>query len=54
MPIFASILRIPVAMHNVAEEKIFRPKAYAYFGTSDLEGAYFRACANFGPLYGRK
>jgi len=50
----ASMLRIPVGMHNVAEEKIFRPKAWASFGTSNLEGADFRACANFGPLYGRK
>jgi len=49
-----SILRIPVALHNVAEEKIFRPKAWASFGTSDLESADFRACANFGPLYGRR
>lgn len=50
----ASILRIPVAMHNIPEEKIFRPKAWSSFGTSDLEGADFRACNNFGPLYGRK
>ena len=50
----ASMLRIPVAMHNVPEEQIFRPKAWASFGTSDLEGADFRACNNFGPLYGRK
>jgi len=50
----SSILRIPVAMHNVPEEKIFRPKAWASFGTSDLESADFRACENFGPLYGRK
>ncbi|MBU0472841.1 MAG: L-fucose isomerase [Bacteroidetes bacterium] len=50
----ASILRIPVNMHNVEEEKIFRPSAWNAFGTQDLEGADFRACANFGPLYGRK
>ena len=50
----ASMLRIPVAMHNVPEEKIFRPKAWTSFGTSDLESADFRACNNFGPLYGRK
>ena len=50
----ASMFRIPVAMHNVPEEKIFRAKAWASFGTSDLEGADFRACENFGPLYGRK
>jgi L-fucose isomerase len=50
----ASMLRIPVAMHNVLEEQIFRPKAWASFGTSCLEGADFSACANFGPLYGKK
>ena len=46
----ASILRIPVCMHNVAPEKIFRPAAWAAFGM-DLEGADYRACANFGSLY---
>ena len=50
----ASMLRIPVAMHNVPEEQIFRPKAWASFGTKDLESADFRACENFGPVYGRK
>jgi len=50
----SSMLRIPVAMHNVPEEKIFRPKAWASFGSSCLEGADFRACDNFGPLYGKK
>jgi L-fucose/D-arabinose isomerase len=49
----ASMLRIPVYMHNVAEERVFRPSAWAAFGTTDLEGADFRACANFGPLYGK-
>ncbi|WP_035172025.1 L-fucose isomerase [Caldanaerobius polysaccharolyticus] len=49
----ASILRIPVAMHNVPEEKIFRPSAWGAFGTMDLEGADYRACQNFGPLYGK-
>jgi L-fucose isomerase len=49
----ASILRIPVCMHNVPEEKIFRPSAWSAFGTSDVEGADYRACANFGPLYGK-
>ena len=48
----ASILRIPVFMHNVPEEQIFRPSAWNSFGTADTEGADFRACANFGPLYG--
>lgn len=49
----ASILRIPVSMHNVAEGSVFRPSAWNAFGTGDLEGADFRACRNFGPLYGR-
>jgi L-fucose isomerase len=47
----ASMLRIPVYMHNVAAEKVFRPSAWTTFGTADLEGADFRACANFGPPY---
>jgi L-fucose isomerase len=47
----ASMLRIPVYMHNVAEDTIFRPSAWSAFGTADLEGGDFRACANFGPLY---
>lgn len=47
----ASMLRIPVYMHNVNEEKVFRPSAWTTFGTAGLEGADFRACANFGPLY---
>ena len=46
----ASMLRIPVCMHNVPEEKIFRPSAWNAFGM-DKEGADYRACANFGPLY---
>ena len=50
----ASMLRIPVCMHNVSEDRIYRPSAWAAFGTKDLEGADYRACANFGPLYGRK
>ncbi len=49
----ASMLRIPVYMHNVAEEKLYRPSAWSAFGTAELEGADFRACANFGPLYGQ-
>ncbi len=48
----AAMLRIPVYMHNVPEEKIYRPHAWAAFGTDDLQGADFRACANFGSLYG--
>ena len=45
-----SMLRIPVCMHNVPEEKIFRPAAWGAFGM-DKEGADFRACAAYGPLY---
>jgi L-fucose isomerase len=47
----ASMLRIPVYMHNVPVEKIFRPSTWNAFGTADLESADFRACENFGPLY---
>lgn len=47
----AAMLRIPVYMHNVPEEEVFRPSAWNCFGTADLEGADFRACGNFGPLY---
>ena len=47
----ASMLRIPVAMHNVDDDKIFRPSAWSLFGTQDKESADYRACANFGPLY---
>ncbi len=47
----AAMLRIPVYMHNVGAERVFRPSAWAAFGTADLEGADYRACANFGPLY---
>lgn len=46
-----SMLRIPVGLHNVPDEKIFRPASWNAFGTKDLEGADFRACAAYGPLY---
>ena len=46
-----SMLRIPVGLHNVPDEKIFRPAAWNAFGTKDLEGADYRACAAYGPLY---
>ena len=46
----ASMLRIPVCMHNVPDEKVFRPAAWNAFGM-DKEGADFRACKNFGPTY---
>ena len=45
-----SMLRIPVCMHNVPDDQIFRPAAWNAFGM-DKEGADFRACANFGPTY---
>ena len=45
-----SMLRIPVCMHNVPEEDIFRPAAWNAFGM-DKEGADYRACKNYGPLY---
>lgn len=47
----ASILRIPVSMHNVEESKIFRPAVWNAFG-QDREGSDYRSCENFGPLYG--
>lgn len=47
----ASMLRIPVALHNVPEEEIYRPHAWAAFGTDNLEAADFKACATYGPLY---
>ena len=49
----ASVLRIPVYMHNVDQSRVFRPSAWNCFGTENLESADFRACQNFGPLYGR-
>nr|WP_319397364.1 L-fucose isomerase [uncultured Carboxylicivirga sp.] len=47
----ASMLRIPVCMHNVDNDDVFRPSAWASFG-EDKEGADYRACNNYGPLYG--
>ena len=46
----ASILRIPVCMHNVEDNEIFRPSAWNAFGM-DKEGADYRACQNYGPIY---
>ncbi|WP_114781719.1 L-fucose isomerase [Botryobacter ruber] len=46
----ASMLRIPVCMHNVSEEKVFRPSAWAAFGM-DPEGSDYRACQTYGTLY---
>jgi L-fucose isomerase len=48
----ASMLRIPVCMHNVGEQNIYRPSAWTAFGANDPQGADFRACANFGSIYG--
>jgi L-fucose isomerase len=48
----ASMLRIPVYMHNVSEHKSFRPHAWAAFGVMEPMGADYRACDNFGPVYG--
>ena len=47
----ASMLRIPVSLHNLPEEKIYRPHAWAAFGTNDTEAADFAACKHYGPLY---
>jgi L-fucose isomerase len=47
----ASMLRIPVAMHNVAEENVFRPSTWSLCGALEPQSADYRACANFGPLY---
>lgn len=47
----ASMLRIPVAFHNIEADRIYRPHSFNGFGTSDLEGQDFRACAYYGPLY---
>lgn len=49
----AALLRIPVYMHNIPTERIFRPHAWAAFGTEGLESADFRACTTYGPLYGK-
>ena len=48
----ASMLRIPVNMHNVPEERIFRPHSWAAFGTEDSQSADYRACQTYGPIYG--
>lgn len=47
----ASMLRIPVNMHNVNPSRIFRPHSWSGFGTQDLQSADYRACAAYGPLY---
>lgn len=47
----ASLLRIPVCMHNIPEEQIYRPAVWNAFGMNK-EGADYLACKNYGPLYG--
>ena len=47
----ASMLRIPVALHNLPEDKVYRPHAWAAFGAQDTEAADFAACKHYGPLY---
>ncbi len=46
-----SMLRIPVTLHNVPDEKIFRPACWNAFGTKELEAADMKACEVYGPLY---
>lgn len=47
----ASILRIPIDMHNVPEDRVFRPSSWDRFGSLEPQGADYRACATYGPLY---
>jgi L-fucose isomerase len=47
----ASMLRIPVCMHNIEDKEIFRPSSWNGFGTDNRESADYRACRNFGSLY---
>lgn len=47
----ASMLRIPVSMHNVAPKRIYRPHSWGAFGTENLQAADFAACQAYGPLY---
>jgi len=49
----ASMLRIPVAMHNVSADRIFRPSTWGAFGAMDPQGADYRACSTLGPLYSK-
>ena len=48
----ASMLRIPVSLHNVPDAQVWRPHAWSAFGTRDTEAADFAACKHYGPLYG--
>lgn len=47
----ASMLRIPVSMHNLTEDELFRPHAWGAFGTDNRESADYTACKSYGPLY---
>lgn len=47
----SSMLRIPVALHNLEDNQLYRPHSWAAFGTKDLEAADFAACKHYGPLY---
>ncbi len=47
----ASMLRIPVSLHNVEDADLYRPHSWNAFGTKDREAADYRACAAYGPLY---
>ena len=49
----AAMLRIPVTMHNVPAEKVYRPHSWAAFGTQDTQAADYAACKHYGPLYGK-
>lgn len=48
----AAMLRIPVDIHNVSEERIFRPSSWSRFGALEAQSADYRACATYGPVYG--
>ncbi len=47
----ASMLRIPVTLHNIESENIYRPHSWGAFGTNDTEAADFSACKYYGPIY---
>ncbi len=47
----ASMLRIPVSLHNVSPEQVYRPHVWSAFGTQNPESADYRACETFGPMY---
>lgn len=47
----ASMLRIPVSLHNIESSRIYRPAMWSHYGNADLVGADFRVCSELGPLY---